>query len=220
MEDQIKNSYHLDAYLLDVIQKLNSDASVKHYSLIAGVLRRKGKLVIGPVHTLRKSIVDWQHSSPEARHVGRDATTMRVKRLFYWKGVTKDVKQFVRECLTYQAAKYEPIASPGLLQPLSIPEEVWKDVFLDFITGLPKSMAKDTILVVVDRLSKYAHFIPLFHPYTAVQVAQVYLDYVFKLHGWPRSIVTDRDAFFISHFWQVLFSIQGTEFCFSSAYHP
>ena len=78
----------------------------------------------------------------------------------------------------------------------------------------------DTILVVVDRLSKYAHFIPFAHPFTAVQVAQGYLDNVFKLHGWPRSIVSDRDAVFISNFWQALFSIQGTQICFSSAYHP
>lgn len=81
---------------------------------------------------------------------------------------------------------------------------------MDFITSLPKSMNKDTILVIVDRWSKYAHYIPLVHPFTAVHVAQGYSDNVFKLHGWPRSIVSDRDAIFMSLFWKALFTIQGT----------
>lgn len=140
LEAKIKDSYHLDAHLLDVLQKINNGVPTSHYTLIDGLLRRKGKLVVGPVQTLRKSIIDWQHSSSEAGHVGRDATAMRVKRLFYWKGITKEAKQFVRNCIICQAAKYEPIASPGLLQPLAIPEEVWKDVSMDFISGLPKSM--------------------------------------------------------------------------------
>lgn len=91
---------------------------------------------------------------------------------------------------------------------------------MDFISGLPKSEGKEVIFVVVDRLSKYAHFVALSHPYTAVTVAQAYLDNIFKLHGWPRSIVSDRDSVFLSKFWQALFSLHGTEFLLSSSYHP
>ncbi|KAJ4705112.1 Ty3/gypsy retrotransposon protein [Melia azedarach] len=130
------------------------------------------------------------------------------------------VTQFIRNCQVCQAAKYDNAAKPGLLQPLPIPEEVWCDVSMDFISGLLASNGKDVIFVVVDRLSKYAHFVPLSHPYTAIQVAQAYLDNIFKLHGWPRSIVSDRDAVFLSTFWKGLFSLHGTEFLMSSSYHP
>lgn len=89
----------------------------------------------------------------------------------------------VRNCTVCQAVKYDTATYPGLLQPLPTPTEVWTDVSMDFITGLPVPNGKSVIFVVVDRMSKYAHFIPLNHPFTAVCVAQAYLDNIFKLHG-------------------------------------
>ena len=121
--------------------------------------------------------------------------------MFYWKGLVKDVQRHVRSCTTCQACKYEHVASPGLLQPLPIPTGVWQDISMDFIEGLPKSFGLQVILVMVDRLSKFAYFVALSHPYTPVEVAQAYLDNVFKIHGWPRSIVSDRDSIFLSQFW-------------------
>jgi len=91
---------------------------------------------------------------------------------------------------------------------------------MDFIEGLPKSFGKEVIFVVVDRFSKYAHFASLSHPFSAVDVAQCYLDHMFKLHGWPQSIISDRDKVFLSDFWQALLSIQGTTLLMSTAYHP
>ena len=91
---------------------------------------------------------------------------------------------------------------------------------MDFITCLPKSAGKDIIFVVVNRLSKYSQFMAISHSYTTASVAQTYLDNVLKLHGWPRSIVCDRDLVFISKFWQSLFTIQGTDMLLSYAYHP
>lgn len=107
-----------------------------------------------------------------------------------------------------------------MLQPLPVPETAWQIISLDFIEGLPKSINADTILVVVDMFSKYAHFVPLLHPFSALKVAQLFLDSVYKLHGLPQSIVSDRDKIFTSRLWQELFRLSGTTLKLSSSYHP
>jgi len=132
----------------------------------------------------------------------------------------KEVRRFIKECDKCQQNKSENIHPAGLLQPLSIPTKVWTDISLDFIEGLPNSEGYRVIMVVVDRLSKYAHFIPISHSYTASKIAQVFLANIFKLHGLPNSIVTDGDPTFTSTFWKELFKLQGTTLKFSSAYHP
>ena len=91
---------------------------------------------------------------------------------------------------------------------------------MDFISGLPHVKGKDTIMVVVDRLIKYAHLFPLGHPFSAKEVAQCFIDGVVRLHGFPSSIVFDRDLLFLSHFWQELFKVAGTKLRYSTAYHP
>jgi hypothetical protein len=91
---------------------------------------------------------------------------------------------------------------------------------MDFIEGLPKSEGKDVIMVVVDRFSKYAHFMSLIHPYSAPTMANIFMDNVYKLHGLPTSIVSDRDPVFLSKFWKEMFSIQGVNLLYSLAYHP
>lgn len=102
--------------------------------------------------------------------------------------MAKDIQQYVRNCDVCQKCKPNLAASPGLLQPLPIPNRVWVDISMDFIEGLPHSHGKQVILVIVDILSKYGHFLALSHPYTALDVAQLFLDNVFKLHGWPITL--------------------------------
>jgi len=99
-------------------------------------------------------------------------------------------------------------ALAGLLQPLPVPEAIWVDISLDFVEGLSKSKGKDTILVIVDHLSKYAHFLALSHPFTTAEVAQLYLNHMFKLYGLPKTIMSDRYKIFLRNFWTELLRFQ------------
>ncbi|PHT37368.1 hypothetical protein CQW23_25068 [Capsicum baccatum] len=122
-----------------------------------------------------------------------DSTIKRLQYLFYWKDLIHDTRNFVNRCDIFHRLKYDMAASPGLVQPLPVPDGVWIDIYLDFVEGLPKSKGKEVILVVVDRLSKYVHFLPLAHPYIAQSVAQCFLDNIFKLHdGEASTEMVDR----------------------------
>jgi hypothetical protein len=133
--------------------------------------------------------------------------------------MSKDIRLFVSHCLICQQAKSATTALAGLLQPLPIPSQIWEDVSMDFITDLPPSNGFTVIMVVVDRLSKYSHFVPLKSDFTSAKVAEAFLHHVVKLHGFPKSLVSDRDKVFTSSFWKQLFKLSGTTLAMSSAYH-
>ncbi|GMI90520.1 hypothetical protein HRI_002721300 [Hibiscus trionum] len=110
------------------------------------------------------------------------------------------VKQHVLQCDTCQRVKDEHIPKPGLLQPLPIPTQAWDTISMDFIEGLPLSKNFSSILVVIDKYTKYGHFLPLKHPFTAPDIASIYLDNIYKLHGSPKIAISDRDKVFTSLF--------------------
>lgn len=131
-----------------------------------------------------------------------------------------ELQKFVQACDVCQRQKYTTTSPQGLLQPLPIPTKVWSDTSLDFILGLSKSHGFDAVLVVVDRLSKYSHFIPLKHPYTAKRIDEIFVKEVVRLYGIPDSLLSDRDPLFVSLFWKELFRLRGTVLKMSSSYHP
>jgi len=126
----------------------------------------------------------------------------------------------VEECLVCQQNKVETIKTPSLLQPLSIPSQCWEEVSIDFMTGLPKHEGKNVIMVVVDRLTEYAHFCALSHPFKASTISTTFMETIKKLHGNPKIIVSDRHPIFTRNFWMKLFSSLGTQLAHSSSYHP
>jgi hypothetical protein len=113
----------------------------------------------------------------------------------------KMVHDFIRSCSVCQQNKTDRLHPTDLLQPLDIPHSVWANTAMDFVEGFPKVGGKMVVMIVVDRFSKYAHFIVLHHPYIALTVAQAFFDQVVHLHGIPNSIVSDRDPIFTSNFW-------------------
>lgn len=145
----------------------------------------KGEICIGDAPELKNKILTSLHSSATWGHLGIRATYQRIKRIFHRPKMKQAVEAFVTECLVCQREKTEHCHYPGLLAPLPIPNLAWTFVSMDFIEGLPKFGTKNAILVVVDMLAKYVHFIALAHPFTAQIVAQLFVDNIFTLHGPP-----------------------------------
>jgi hypothetical protein len=139
---------------------------------------------------------------------------------FYIPGDRQLVLDFVRSCDVCQRNKTPTTQPAGLLQPLDVPSQVWADISMDFIEGLPKVHGKSVVLTVVDRFSKYAHFIALSHPYTTASVARAFFDGIVRLHGFPSSIVSDHDPVFTSNLWRDLFKCAGVKQRLSTAFHP
>jgi hypothetical protein len=133
----------------------------------------------------------------------------------------REIAKYVSECDICQRVKASHLKTAGTLQPLPIPSWKWEDISMDFIVGLPNtSQRHDSIWVIVDRLTKTAHFFPVHTTYNAKKYDEIYLDQIVRLHGVPKMIISDRGAQFIARFWEQLQNALGTKLIRSSAYHP
>lgn len=177
-----------------------SPTSEDHYSLRNGLIRYRDRIWIPDTAGLKGKILAALHDSPIGRHSGIPVTLRRIKQSFYWKRLRASVQQYVQECSICQRAKPDHARYPGLLEPLPVPSQYWQMLTMDFVEGLLRSGHFNCVMVVVDKLSRYAHFIGLSHPFTASVVAAAFMDHVHKLHGMPESIVSDRDRIFTSRF--------------------
>lgn len=209
--DMVQKEVDEDIELQAIVQKLMVDpGSMAKYSLEQGKLLYKGRLVLSATSQFIPALLTTFHNSALGGHSGFLQTYKRLAGEIHWKGMKESVKKHMAECIICQRNKHEAMAPVGLLQPLPIPNQVWDDITMDFVDWLPKSQGFDTLMMVVDRPSKYSHFIPLRHPFTTKVVVEVFIKEVIRLHGFPRSIMSNRDKIFVSNFWNELFSIQGT----------
>lgn len=185
-------SYQSDPTARDLLTKLSiSPDSAPPFTLTNGILRHKHRVWLGSSPTLQQKILHEFHASPVGGHSGALATYSRIKRLFFWPGLKYDVWSFVQSCAVCLQAKPECVCYPGFLQPLPVLSASWEVIIMDFIEGLPTSGSANAILVVVDKFSKFTHFISLRHPFTAAVVAKLFMDTVFRLHGLPKAIISD-----------------------------
>lgn len=218
---EVMQSYDSDPVAQELLSKLSDSAMpTPHYTLQDGLIRYKGRVWIGDDPALCLKLLQPMHASAVGGHSGIPGTYRRIKQHFYWPGLKAAVHKFVSECNICQQAKPDRSKLPGLLQPLPVPDRAWKVLSLDFIDGLPLSDGFNCILVIVDLFSKYAHFLSLRHPFTAATVAKLFISQVYRLHGMPTALVSDRDKIFTSTLWRELLKLAKVDLHMSTAYHP
>ena len=182
---------------------------------------KKDQLYIPSVDTLRSECVDALHSPPHCGHYGIARTIRKVREVFHWECISKDVAAFIKNCDSCQRVKASTQKPQGLLSPLPVPSRRWKSVSMDLITDLPRTQkGHDTIVVFVDRLSKMVHLAPSTKTITSSGLVQLFEEHVWKLHGIPSDIVSDRDVRVQSEFWQLMCEHFGIEHNKTSSHHP
>lgn len=223
--DCITDAQKQDPELIHLIQVCKSEShneQLRDFNIDShGCLRKKNRLVMPSDSVLRRDILDDCYCSKYTIHPGSIKMYADISRLYYWEGMKRDIASYVSNCVTCQLIKAEHQRPSSLLQPLEVPLWKWDQISMDFVNGLPHSRARHrSIWVIIDRLTKSAHFIPIKSNRNASHLSKLYIKEIVRLHGVPSSIVSDRDPLFMSHFCQSLQQALGTKLNFSTAYHP
>ena len=229
--EKLKQAYQEDKYFSDILKKLQGEniqntkviSRAKYYELREGkiYLKEGTRMAIPHDKSFITTILKEHHDNPIAGHFGVDKTYESISRIFYWPKMIRDIKRYIKSCDTCQRNKGTNSVPAGLLQPLNTPTKRWEQVTMDFIVQLPVTkQGHDAIFVVVDRLSKRAYFIPTHTSATAPEIAKLFFNIIFKDHGLPQIIISDRDVKFTSKFWKTLFKTLGTTLSMSTSFHP
>jgi hypothetical protein len=198
-------------------EKIEMGEAAARWTVLDGLLAHSGRIFVPTASALWPTILATTHG---AGHEGVQKTLHGLRASFYNTSATQLIKDFVKSCAVCQRNKSEHLHPAGLLQPLELLGSVWTDIAINFVEGFLRIGGKSVVMTVVDRFAKYAHFIPLGHPYTAVSVAQAFFNNIVKLHGILYSIVSDCDPVFTSMFWKELFTLSGIKVRMSTAFHP
>ncbi len=174
-----------------------------------------------PSGDIRRKLLSEVHDTVTGGHLGVEKIYELLSRLYFWPRMYKDTRHFVLSCETCLKVKTSTALTPGLLQQYPVPTKNWEWVSLDLVSGLPKSKAgNDAVIVFVDKLSKMAHFVACKTTVTAVQLADIFFHTVFRIHGLPKVLISDRDPRFNSAFWRALFRKLQTRLNMSSPLRP
>jgi hypothetical protein len=179
------------------------------------------RFVVPKRDALKRKILNEAHTSRYFIHPGNTKMYCDLRQQFWWTRMKRETAHYVSECDTCRKVKADYMKPGCLLQPLSILDWKWDDTSMDFIVCLPLTARKfDSIWVIVDRLTKSAHFIPVHTKYRVEEYAEIYIAHVLCLHGVPKMIVSDQGSQFVARFWEQLHASIGTCLIYSSAYHP
>jgi hypothetical protein len=178
------------------------------------------RVAVPAVASLRQKILHDCHDDVSSAHLGFDKTMYNVSRRFWWPRMRKLVEQYVQSCPVCQRVKADKRKPAGLLQPLPVPEVAWESIAMDFVTELPECGGCDAVWTVTDRLTKQVHMIPVRKKVGSMELADLFAREVYRLHGMPSSIVSDRDGRFLNPWWKEFMSGLGTKLKLSTAFHP
>jgi len=221
--DKLLNNCKNDPFYHDICNYLENNhlpvphPNIENFSLSNGFLLFQNKLYV-PINS-RSFALKLCHDSPSAGHFGIRKTTNLLNRDFWWPSLRSDAKKYVRSCTVCCRAKDSRHKPYGFLQPLEIPSRPWSSIAMDFITDLPKSNGFSCIFVVVDRFSKMCHFAPFPNVPSAVDTASTFMNLIFRIHGLPDEILSDRGSQFTSKFWNAICSALNISINLSSPYH-
>lgn len=225
--DIVRGQYESDAFFAEVVAR---PREFKNFELRDGLLYLKseiGEVLCLPAalyegRSIREILITEAHSL--LAHLGAQKTLDLLRGRVWWKEMVGDVKKYCESCATCKRSKPSNQKPYGLLNPLTVPTRPWEKIGIDFVGPIPESKNRDgsfnSITVIIDLLTAMVHLVPSRVDYTARQVAELVFEHVYKLHGLPSAIVSDRDVLFTSAFWQHLHSLLGTKLRMSSAYHP
>jgi len=222
--DYLKDLYDIDTDFKEAFatckNPVNRDSSPwKEFMLQDGLLFKNNQLCVLNC-SMRENLVQEKHNRGFAGHFGAEKTLRQLSHFYFLPKMKADVKRYVSKCKVCQHAKGRS-QNVGLYMSLPIPNRPWDSVSMDFVLGLPRTQrGNDSILVVVDRFTKMAHFIPCSQTSDATHVAHLFFDEIVQLHGCPKSIISDKDTRYTRQFWRTLWKKLGTKLNFSSVYHP
>jgi IS30 family transposase len=221
LEAEIQKGQLEDAKLKEIRQLIKDNKTSAFLEDSQGTLWLGKRICVPNLRHLKQLILREAHDSAYSIHPGSTKMYKDLKTRYWLYGMKRDIAEYVPLCDTCQRVKAEHQRPAGLLQPLKIPEWKWEKIGMDFIVGLPRIQAGyDSIWVIVDRLTKVAHFIPVKTTYSGAKLAELCMSRIVCLHGVPKKIVSDRGSQFTSKFWEKLHESMDTKLNFSSAYHP
>jgi hypothetical protein len=200
LNDMIRDTLYDDKSVQKILKSLEEGVAVKGWQLDNGLLHYHGCIYVPNEPEIRKAVLESHHDNPAAGHPGQWRTLELLSHHYYWNGMKRDTSKYIQACDLCIQSKPSNQVPVGLLQPIPLPMAPWLEITYDLIVGLPVSEGYDAIFTVVDRLTKMVHFIPTTSKATAVDVANLFVNFVWKLHGLPRKTISDRGPNFNAKF--------------------